>query len=72
MAIKVVISDPGHTECSKGVGCGEGGGRLALLDYIYSKLTLPRNNHPNHFGKRCFFWNKYTVMSNGFKQRPYF
>ena len=48
VATKVVISDPGHTECSKGVGCGEGGGCLALLNYIYSKLILPRNSNPNH------------------------
>ena len=52
-------------------GWGEGGGCLALLDYIYSKLTLPRNNIRNHSGKRCFFWNKYTVLSNDFKQRSY-
>ena len=49
---------------------GEGGGCLAPLNYIYSKLILPSNNTPSHFGKRGFFWNKYTVLSNDFKQRP--
>ena len=57
-----LLRNPRYMFVYKGVGGGVGC-LLALFNYIYWKLTLKRNNTLNHFGKRCFFWNKYAVLS---------